>query len=92
MTGWQEGAVYLGKIPISVHPEGRREQQGPRWECEVSLRGREWMRDPIKSAHTLTAGQTQPTNLCAFTSRETLMKGGLVGQQEAVFCGISYRN
>lgn len=52
-------------MPVDL--ESGRENGGLRWECEGLLWGRGWIRDPVKGMHTITSGQTQPTNLCAFS-------------------------
>lgn len=58
--------------------ESRREKEGLRCGYEGLLRGGRWVGDPVKGAHAITSGQTQPRT-CAFISTGTLMKGGLVG-------------
>lgn len=55
----------------------RREKEGLSLEDKGLLRGEGGMGDPVKDAYTLTSGQTQPTNLCAFILRGTLMKRGV---------------
>lgn len=35
-------------------------------------------KETVKGTHTLTSGQTQPANLCAFIFRDTLMKRGIL--------------
>lgn len=55
----QEGhdrAILLGRCPISVVLESRREE-GLSLEGEGLLRGGEWMGGPVRDTYTLTSGQ-----------------------------------
>lgn len=71
MTGLAETSCPLrGDFP-SLDLESRREEEELRLENEGFLE-KGWMGDFVNDAHT--SGQTQPTNLCAFVLRGTLMK------------------
>lgn len=68
--------------------ESRREKEGLRCGHEGLLRGGRWVGDPIKGAHAITSGQTQPRNLCIHFNRDIdERRVGWVG--EAVSLGNS---